>query len=222
MAAPPASALGPRAGPQLTVSERLLETTWGVLILLSVTGSAQLGAGATSGQILVIGFATATAWGLVEGVLQVVQGRVERRYSARIITRAAESAERAEPDLTNALQNSLVQHLAPDDQARIRAAIVEAAGRATALDTRIRRRDFRGGAETFLALWGATIPSLLPFVFFPEARVALAYSQAIGVGTLFAVGAAWGRYTDQHPLRAGGLMAGLGLGLAALLQALGA
>lgn len=207
---------------QLTVSERLLETIWGVLIVLSVTGSAEIGAGATSGQIFVIGLVAGFAWGLIEGVMQIIQGRVDRVYSARIIARAAESPELAEPDLTNALNNSLVQHLAADDLARVRAAVIDAAPRAPAPDLRVRPRDLKGGAETFLTLWSATIPPLLPFLLIADAGVALVYSQVIAVGALFVVGALWGRYSEQHPLRTGALMALIGLGMAALLQALGA
>jgi hypothetical protein len=47
---------------QLSVSERLLETIWGLLIVLSVTGSAEVGASASSRQILLIGLVTGFAW----------------------------------------------------------------------------------------------------------------------------------------------------------------
>lgn len=212
----------PRLLGQLTVSERLLETLWGILIVLSVTGSAEVGVGATAGQVLAIGLVTGLAWGLVEGVMQIVQGRVERVYSARIIARAAESAESAEPELSTALQSSLVQHLAPEDQARVRAALVEGAARAPAPNLHLQKRDLRGGLETFLTLWASTLPALLPFVLVSEARSALLYSQAIGVVALFAVGWAWGRYSEQRPLRTGAAMAAVGLALAGMLQALGA
>lgn len=207
---------------QLTVSERLLETLWGLLIVLSVTGSAQVAAGATSRQIFTLGLITGVAWAFVEGVMQIIEGRVERIYTARLIARASDSPGPAEPELARALDNSPVQHLAPEDRARVLAAVVEAAPRAPPPDLKTRAKDLRGGAETFLTLWGATLAPLAPFLLIPEARAALLYSQVIGVSALFGVGVAWGRYSEQHPLRTGGLMALIGLGLSGMLQALGA
>lgn len=202
----------------LSLSDRLLESLWGILIVLSVTGSAELWIGATAREVFVIGFVTAFAWGVVEAVMDLLRRRLERTRQVGLIARAAASAEGAETELAEALRDTPIEHLAAEDRAALRTAILNAAKRAPAPDRRLPRKDLVTSVETGVVLWASTLPVLAPFAFLEDGATALAASQAVAVSILFALGAAWGRYSGQSPLRTGIVMAALGLGLAGLLR----
>jgi VIT1/CCC1 family predicted Fe2+/Mn2+ transporter len=73
----------------------------------------------------------------------------------------------------------------------------------------------------FLLVSLSTFPMVIPFFLIPEPAMALRASHAIALALLFAIGAAFGRYSGQNPLKTGALMLGIGVALVAVALALG-
>ena len=86
---------------------------------------------------------------------------------------------------------------------------------------RLSGEDWRGAAAVFLLVFLSTLPVVVPFVFLPEAALALRVSNAIAVAMLCGVGVAYGRHAGQSPWLVALSMVLLGCLLVALTIALG-
>ena len=81
--------------------------------------------------------------------------------------------------------------------------------------------DYAAALEVFCLVVLATFPVVVPFIVFREAALALRFSNALAVVTLFVGGHLLGRYAGASPWRFGLTMAGIGTALVAVIVALG-
>jgi VIT1/CCC1 family predicted Fe2+/Mn2+ transporter len=82
-------------------------------------------------------------------------------------------------------------------------------------------RDLQGAVGVFVLVFLSTLPVVLPFVFIADAGVAKRASAAVAIVMLFACGFAWGRYAGLKAWRTGLVMVLLGVGVEAIVIALG-
>ena len=83
------------------------------------------------------------------------------------------------------------------------------------------RRDIVGAFGVFLLVFLSTLPIVIPFLFVPQAGVAMRASNAVAILMLFGIGWSLGTHAGRPGWRAGVVMVGLGLVLVAVTIALG-
>ena len=207
----------------LTPLERFGETVFGLIMVLTITGSISVAeAGHAEIHTMLVGAVGCNlAWGIVDAVMYLLGILLERGRGWTLLnalrTRAVSDAE-ARALVADALPPAVSSVLKPSELDDLRERLANLPGRK---GRRLTGEDFRGAVGVFLLVFLATLPVILPFLLFSEARVALRVSHAIGVALLFFCGWALGRFSGLRPVRFGLAMAAIGAVLVAMTMALG-
>jgi hypothetical protein len=214
--------------------DRLAETIFSVLILLSFTLAYQvLRFGvepyAPLGPDYLLNLALAAlgatiAWGLIDGVVYVLLGVLERGEKHRFLARI--QAASAEEERMQAIADELDYVLEPITGAEQRRLlyldVLDHLQASRPQRVRLTRDDIYGGLGCVLVAVLAVLPSLVTLVLLrDDYMLALRASNLVSIGVLFVSGYQWGKYSDSSPLKTGLLLAAIGLGLAAIAIPLG-
>lgn len=211
------------AGQVLSPVDRLAEVLFGLIMVLSFTGSIAV---ATAGreeirEMLIAAIGCNLAWAIVDAVMFGMNALLDRGRGLLTIhqVRKADSPAQATEVISDALPPVLALALGADGVELLR-------GRLLALPEQpLRARpnwgDLKGVFGVFLLVFLSTFPVVLPFVFLTDAQSALRASNAIAVLMLLAGGLLLGRYAGFRPLATGLVMVGIGLVLVAITIALG-
>ena len=207
----------------LSPLERFGETVFGLIMVLTITGSLSVAeAGRAEVRTMLIGAVGCNlAWGIVDAVMYLLGILLERGRGRTIVsairTRAVGDAQ-ARALVADALPQVVASVLKPSELEDLRerlANLPERKGR------RLTGADFRGALGVFLLVFLSTFPVVLPFLLFSDPRLALRVSNAIGVALLFLSGWALARFGGLRPFRFGLAMAAIGAVLVAMTMALG-
>lgn len=203
--------------------DRNSEILFGLFMVLSFTGTLSV---ATAGQkevreMLIAALGCNVAWGFVDGVMYVLRNLVTRGRQARIWREvvASRGAEPAHGLIAQEL-GPLADALGPSDFERARQWMVAQPAHA-APSAALTRQDLVGALGVFLLVFASTFPPVLPFLFFSEVRPAMRVSAVIGIAMMLLCGYGWGRYAGLRPWRAALVLAALGVGIQAVIIALG-
>jgi VIT1/CCC1 family predicted Fe2+/Mn2+ transporter len=208
-------------GQLLDPVDRISEVLFGLIMALTftVTLDAASADGAEVRSMLFAALGCNIAWGLVDGVMYMSMGLVERAHGLRLMRdlRAGDAATRrvlirdsVPPVIAASLDDGETDH------------VVEMLLEVEVPDQpRLRKDDLLGAAAVAMLVFLSTFPVALPFAFIDDARLALRTSNAIALIMLFAAGAALGRYGGVRPMRLGLTMAVLGTVLVVVTVALG-
>jgi VIT1/CCC1 family predicted Fe2+/Mn2+ transporter len=213
----------------LDPGDRIAEILCGLVMVLTFTLTAGLEVGSGKGAeriLLLAAIGCNVAWGIIDGVLYVLDNISERSQKARLA-----KAVQAAPDDSAALE-LLRGHLgagllsvAPTDdraaQDRLFLSLRRYLEVATVPSMRVRRDDLLGAVAIFWLELVCCLPGAVPFLFIKDPVWALDVSNAILITLLFVAGFIWARYTETPRLRAGFVMAGLGLALVGVATLLG-
>lgn len=203
--------------------DRLSEILFGLFMAVSITGSLSVaGAGREDVRtMLIAAIGCNIAWGLVDGVMYVVRGLVDRNRELRVLRGIRASTNKAEAAglLTELLPDSILANIKADALGRLQEKL--AARPEPPLRTSVTAEDLRGGFAVFLMVFLSTFPIVLPFFFNGEIGVAMRQSNAIALLMLFAAGWQFGRYAGIRPLLMGVTMCALGVTLVSAVIALG-
>jgi len=213
----------------LDPGDRLAEILCGLIMVLTFTLTAGLEVGSGEGAariLLLAAIGCNVAWGIIDGVLYVLDSVSGRSQKARLA-----KAVRAAPDDGAALE-LLREHLgagllsvaATEDRAaedRLFLSLRRYLEVATIPPARVRRDDLLGAVAIFWLELLSCLPGAVPFLFIEDPVWALHVSNAILITLLFVAGYAWARYTETPRLRAGLAMAGLGLAMVGVATLLG-
>jgi VIT1/CCC1 family predicted Fe2+/Mn2+ transporter len=208
--------------PLLDPADRIAEVLFGVIMVLTFTGSfsvAEAGQGDVR-EMLRAAMGCNIAWGIVDGFMFVMGSVADRRRTylvGRAIREASDGAT-ARDALRSWLPSEVVALL---DPAHLDHAIRQVRALPQPPVPHLKWSDLRGAAGVFLLVVLSTLPVIAPFLLLSDLHGALRLSHGVALAMLFVLGAAYGRTTGQPPLRAGLLMAGLGVVLALLTLALG-
>jgi VIT1/CCC1 family predicted Fe2+/Mn2+ transporter len=175
---------------------RFSEILFGLIMALGVTGtlSAATAGSAQVRTVLWSSLGCNLAWGIVDGMMFILNRLAERGHHVRDLRRLRQGA-----------------------QQRLRlAALPEPPPHA-----RITREDLAGAVAVCCLVVISTLPVALPFLIVDETRLALRISQAIGGVFLFLAGHAWGRAASYPPWAMGIAMAALGFAMVGITVALG-
>ena len=214
----------PRRGwePILSPVDRLSEVLFGLIMALSFTGTLSV---AESGReeirtMLLGALGCNTAWGVVDGVMYVLNVLVQRRRGLALLR-----AIRGEPDPGRA-HRLIAEALPPLVAESIRTPSLEQvrqdlAGMQAVPAAGVTGRDLLGALAVFLLVFLSTLPVAIPFLFPLEARRALRISNGVAIVMLFVVGHRYGRFAGARPLPMALAMVAIGCVLVALTIALG-
>ena len=212
-----------RSAAVLDPIERISEVLFGLFMVLTFTGTLSV---ADSGRdevrdMLVAAIGCNIAWGFVDGVMYVLRNLVTRARTATMMRAVREAADpaRAHAIISQEIGNVSRVLGAPEFE-RMRRWILDQPASANSTP-RVTLRDLQGAVAVFALVFLSTFPVVLPFVFIADADVAKRASAAVAIGMLFACGFAWGRYAGLKAWRTGLVLVLLGLGVEAIVIALG-
>jgi len=218
---PPRRTIGPRRR-VLSPSERIPEALFGLIMVLSFTGSLSV---ATAGrsevrEMLVGAIGCNTAWGIVDAVMYLM-GTLLERGRVLVTLRALRAPDPAggRAALVEALPAEVGQALREEHLEEVRRVL--ARGPEPAQRPALTLDDARGALGVFLLVFLSTFPVVLPFVFLADAERALRLSNGVAIAMMFVGGVGLGRYAGFRPFRTGLVMVALGAVLVAITIALG-
>jgi len=203
--------------------ERISEVLFGLIMVLSITGSLSVAdAGREDVRTMLIGaLGCNLAWGLIDAVMYLMGCLSSQADDIRAVlaVRNAATPEEAYRAIADAMPPLVASVFQPEELERVRLHL----GRLAEPPSRPRLRgpDWWGALGVFLLVFLATLPVVLPFVFAREVVRAMRLSTAIAIVMLFVTGYAFGRATRYHPWGTGVVMVGLGCALVGFTIALG-
>ena len=203
--------------------ERISEVLFGVIIVLTFTGSFSIAAAGQSGvrKMLLSALGCNLAWGLIDGIMYLMGCLAHKGRSLATLraVRKASAPEKAHRLIAGALPPLLASLLKTSDLESLREQLCqlpEPPSRA-----RLHKADWLGAVGVFLLVFLSTFPVVLPFLFMHNALAALRCSNGVAIVMLFVTGYAFGRCTGFRPWVMGITMVILGVVLVSLTMALG-
>jgi len=207
----------------LEPGERIAEVLFGLIMVLSFTGSLSVAdAGRDDVRTMLIGaLGCNIAWGIIDGILYLMDCLSERARDIRALraARNATAPEDARRAIAEALPPLVAATLGPAEYETVRQKLLllpEPASRPW-----LSKADWLGGLAVFLWVFVTTFPVAIPFIFMSDVARAMRVSNVIAVGLLVITGYAFGRITNYHPWLTGLAMVILGGALVAATIALG-
>jgi len=203
--------------------DRISEVLFGLFMVLTFTGTLSV---IDSGRdevrdMLIAAIGCNLAWGFVDAVMYVLRNLVARGRQATLI-RAVRDAARPEQahriigdeigPVSNAFGAAELERIRQWIASQPVSAIPKVA---------VTTADLKGAFAVFLLVFLSTFPVVLPFVFIDDAGVAKRASAAVAIAMLYICGYAWGRYAGLKAWRTGAVMVLLGIGVEAIVIALG-
>lgn len=216
-------AAAPSAKRVLEPSDRIAEVLFGLIMVLTFTGSLSIAeAGRDDVRAMLIGaLGCNVAWGIIDGILYLMGCLAEkgRNLATYLSIRGAADAAQGQRLIAEALPPAIASALEPADLERVRQKLLDLP--VPAERARLDGADWRGALAVFLLVFLSTFPVTIPFIFMRNLAAALRVSNAIAVAMLFLAGFAYGRVVGRSPWVIGLSMVALGGALVALTMALG-
>ena len=202
--------------------ERISEILFGLIMALTITGAVSI-ATADHFQIRTMLFAALgcnLAWGIIDGGMYLI-ARLGERGRNRVLARAVrqKSREEAHRIIADELPPLLGAIFQPTQLEFIRERINEM--RPSDVHTGLTKRDWLGAFGVFILVVLSTFPVVIPFIAFKDARMALRYSNAFAVISLFICGYLFARHAGLWPWTTGVIMVAVGAALVSITIALG-
>jgi VIT family len=210
----------------LDPASRMGEILFGLIMVLSVTLTA--GLTVTEGragvrQLLVAALGCNIAWGIIDGIMYVMNCMAERSVRACII-RAIQST----PDTSAAIdiirdkvEPELESLAGAEDREVLYRAIHKHLAQGGTLRTAVEKSDLYGGLACFCLVFVSCLPVVAPFLIFSNPTRALRVSNFLLIAMLFAVGNKWADYANASRLGVGLAMVAIGLVLVGVAVLLG-
>jgi VIT1/CCC1 family predicted Fe2+/Mn2+ transporter len=181
------------------------EILFGLIMVLSVTLTA--GLTVTEGkegvrQLLVAALGCNIAWGIIDGIMYVMNCMAERSVRARIIRsiQGAPDPQSALAMIRNQVEPELESLAAPDDREVLYRAMLQHLTQGEAPRTTIERGDLYGGLACFWLVFVSCLPVVIPFLIFSNPTRALRVSNFLLIAMLFVVGRKWAGYANTNRL----------------------
>lgn len=207
----------------LQPGERIAEALFGLIMVLSFTGSLSVAdAGRDDVRTMLIGaLGCNIAWGIIDGILYLMDCLSERGRDIRALRAARNAAapEEAHRVIAEALPPMVAATLGPAEYEVVRQKLLlvdEPPSRPW-----LSKTDWLGGLAVFLWVFVITFPVSIPFIFMHDVARAMRVSNGIAVGLLVIMGYAYGRIANYHPWLTSLAMVVLGVALVAATIALG-
>lgn len=207
----------------LQPGERIAEALFGLIMVLTFTGSLSVAeAGRDDVRLMLIGaLGCNIAWGMIDGILYLMDCLSERGRDIRALraARNAATSEEAHRVIADALPPMVAATLGPAEYEMVRQKL--RMGDEPPSRPWLSKADWLGGLAVFLWVFVVTFPVSIPFIFLQDVARAMRLSNGIAVGLLVIMGYAYGRITNYHPWLTSLAMVVLGVALVAATIALG-
>lgn len=203
--------------------ERISEILFGLIMVLTFTGSLGVAASGQAGvrSMLLGALGCNLAWGIIDGCM-FMMARLHERGRRLAVLRTVRDATHlgvAQAMIAEALPPLIASLLPPEQLELLRGKLRELPEPPTyALP---QRSDWIGACAVCALVIISTIPVLVPFIFITNVTFALRTSNAVAVTMMFLLGYAFGHYAGFRPSHIGFSMVLVGLGLVALAILLG-
>jgi VIT1/CCC1 family predicted Fe2+/Mn2+ transporter len=210
----------------LDPASRLSEVLFGLIMALTVTLTAGLTvAEGKDGlrQLLIAAVGCNVAWGIIDGIMYVMNRVFERSRKARTIEEVRRAAdERAAVALVRSQIDDLLESLTePKERELLSRSIVTRLSRLEPVRTHVTKHDLYGAIAVFWLVFALCIPAAVPFLIMSRPHVALRVSNLLLIGMLFGIGWQWAKAVGFNRLAAGSSMVLVGLVLVGVAIALG-
>jgi hypothetical protein len=212
-----------RPGPVLDPISRLSEVIFGLIMVLTFTGSISAATAGRQeiGTILWAALGCNVAWGLVDAVMYIMSLLMERGDAAAALRKIqhASSTDEAADVLKDYFPPVVGIVMKPEQFEAIRQELVALPAPPTRIP--IFWHDIRAAIQIFFLVALSTFPSVIPFLLIEDAVVAMRTSNGIALLLLFLTGFMLGRRTGYNPWLLGVVVAVVGAVLVAMTMALG-
>jgi len=209
--------------PVLDPLDRDSEFLFGLIMALTFTCT--LSAARTEGdavlKVALGALACNIAWGIVDAVMYLLSCLAQRGRSLVALRRlrSAKSVDAARPVIENALPDSVVAVLSPQELDEILGRMsTQSAPQGPA---HLERADYLAAAAIFVVVFSSAIPVVLPLLLLGDHPLAIRISNAVAVVLLFLAGWKFGQAIGAPPLSSALSMVALGFGLVAITILLG-
>jgi hypothetical protein len=210
----------------LDPASRLGEILFGLIMVLTITLTT--GLTVDSGpegvrQLLVAAVGCNIAWGLIDGVMYVMNCMTVRSAKVRLILAVRNAGDRqaALQIVRRSVDAQFLDLERADDCETMYEAMLRRSAQAMLEKTRVTKDDLHGAAACFGLVFVSCLPAAAPFLIFSSPRSALRVSNFLLIGLLFLVGQKWAHYINANRLLAGLAMVAIGLALVGVAALLG-
>jgi len=205
---------------------RLGEILFGLIMVLSATLTAGLTvAEGKPGvrQLLHSALGCNIAWGIIDGIMYVMNCVTERSGRARLIEgiRNATDPDAALGLIRSELEPELETLTRPEDREAVYESILKHLDHARVVETKVTKEDCYGAIACFWLVFISCLPAAAPFLIFEQPRLALRVSNFLLIAMLFLVGQKWAQYAKTNRPLAGLAMVVIGLALVGIAVSLG-
>ena len=202
---------------------RISEILFGLIMVLTFTGTISVSTTGKQevGELLWAALGCNLAWGLVDGIMylmDVIIGRAHSRIELNRIKAADKPAESREivrenisPLLADLLEDEEIDRLGKKLKS-----LPEFPFRRSLIF-----KDFLIAGQIFMLVFFVIFPVALPFVFISNVSLAMRVSNGVALVLLFAGGFSLGRYSGLKPVRTALAYSAIGVFLVLLTMALG-
>ena len=207
----------------LEPSERIAEVLFGLIMVLTLTGSLRVATAGREDVNTMLGSALGCnlAWGIIDAVLYCMAIAAEKSQGLivyRAVRRAADP-QKAQRLIADALPSVVASILQPAELASIHQRLKQLPEPPERVH--LGKDDWLAALGVFLLVVLSMFPLAIPFIFMHNAALALHVSNAIAIAMLFGLGYVHGRCTLRNPWLRGITMVILGFALVALTKAFG-
>jgi len=210
----------------LDPASRLGEVLFGLIMVLSVTLTAGLSAAdgpAGVRQLLQAALGCNIAWGIIDGIMYVMNNMTVRAGKAHLIEAIRSAVDRATAlDIVrDQIEPQFETLTEPQHREALSRSILEYLTDGQAPTTRVTAEDLYGALACFFEVVLSCLPAAVPFLIFSEPTLALRVSNALLIAMLFYVGQKWAAYAHTNRLITGLAMVAIGLALVGVAILLG-
>ncbi len=210
----------------LDPASRLGEVLFGLIMVLGATLTAGLTVAegrAGVRQLLQAALGCNIAWGIIDGIMYVMNCMTVRAEKANIVQaiQCAPDARTALDIVRREIEPRLETLTGPEQREALCQSILGYVAESEAPTTRVTKEDLYGALACFWLVFLSCLPVAVPFVIFSEPTLALRVSNGLLIAMLFIVGHKWAQYAHTNRLVAGLVMVAIGLALVGVAVLLG-
>jgi hypothetical protein len=212
-----------RHGPVLDPVSRLSEVVFGLIMVLTFTGSIRISESGREeiGLMLWAALGCNVAWGIIDALMYLMAILLERGKAEQALKQIQSGNE---PELSAELIKDYIPPvistvLKPEEFSQITTRIQQLPRPPKRIP--LVRRDYTGSLGVFLLVFLSTFPATLPFLIFKEIDVAMHVSNGVSLLLLFVTGFYLGRQSGYNPWLFGIIILIIGVLLVFMTIALG-
>jgi VIT1/CCC1 family predicted Fe2+/Mn2+ transporter len=210
----------------LDPASRLGEILFGLIMVRTATLTAGLTAAegeAGVRHLLVSAVGCNIAWGIIDGIMYVMNCLIERGGKARLVQAIQHAPNPAAAlDIVRAEVDSEFESLSKaEDRETLCQAILKHLAHVRPAKVWVTRQDLYGAIACFGLVFVSCLPAAVPFLIFSNPTLALRVSNGVLIVLLFVIGQKWAQYARVNRLAAGLAMVVIGLALVGVAILLG-